>query len=336
VKDSPLDPVLRTVASLPKHLVVLIPSAMTLGVAVGLAWDMAPLKSLVLPLTILMVYPMLVNFRLSEAFSLRDKRALGIAMALNFLVLPFLAWALARTFFAQQPGLFVGLLLVGLIPTSGMTISWTGFAKGNVAAAVKMTVIGLLAASLLVPVYLLVFAGAVVDVNVLEIMRTVLVVVLVPMAAGVLTRAVLVKRYGRPAYKRRIAPVFPGLSTIGVMAIVFLAIGLKAPMIVREPAMLARVAAPLVIFYATAFAFTTLVSRVALPRGDALAAVFGSVMRNLSVALGIAVASFGPDAALVLAVAYVVQVQGAAWYVRLADRLFGPAVEELEPAAATA
>ena len=35
------------------------------------------------------------------------------------------------------------LLLAGLVPTSGMTISWTGFAKGNVAAAVKMTVIGL-------------------------------------------------------------------------------------------------------------------------------------------------------------------------------------------------
>ena len=37
----------------------------------------------------------------------------------------------------------LGLLMAGLVPTSGMTISWTGFAKGNVAAAVKMTVIGL-------------------------------------------------------------------------------------------------------------------------------------------------------------------------------------------------
>jgi len=147
------------------------------------------------------------------------------------------------------------------------------------------------------------------------------------MVAGVLTRRVLVSRVGQEAYKKRIAPIFPGLSTIGVFAIVFLAIGLKARMIVSEPAMLVRVAVPLVLFYLLAFGISTLAGKVMLPRGDAIAAVYGSVMRNLSIALGIAIASFGPEAALVLAVAYIVQVQGAAWYVKLADRLFGAAVQ---------
>jgi len=179
-------------------------------------------------------------------------------------------------------------------------------------------------------------AGAVVDVDVLDIGRTVLLVVFVPMVAGVLTRYSLVRRYGQPHYKRHIAPLFPGLSTVGVMAIVFLAIGLKARMIAADPALLLRVAVPLVVFYMVAFALATLASRAALSRNDALAAVFGSVMRNLSVALGIAIASFGPEAALVLAAAYIVQVQGAAWYVRFADRLFGPAVEQLEAAPVSA
>ena len=31
--------------------------------------------------------------------------------------------------------------MAGLVPTSGMTISWTGFAKGKVEAAVKMTLV---------------------------------------------------------------------------------------------------------------------------------------------------------------------------------------------------
>jgi len=327
---------IRLLTSLPKRLVLLIPASMLLGLGAGLVWDMSPLKVLVLPITMLMVYPMLVNFRIGEALSLRDWRAVGIAMALNFIALPLIAWGLARTFFAGEPGLFVGLLLVGLIPTSGMTISWTGFAQGNVSAAVRMTVVGLLVAALLAPVYLLVFAGAVVDVDVLDIGRTVLLVVFVPMIAGVATRYFLVRRYGQPHYKQHIAPLFPGLSTIGVMAIVFLAIGLKARMIAADPGLLLRVAVPLIVFYLTAFALATVASRVALSRSDALAAVFGSVMRNLSVALGIAIASFGPEAALVLAAAYIVQVQGAAWYVRFADRLFGPAAEELEPAVATA
>ena len=45
----------------------------------------------------------------------------------------------------------LGLLLASLVPTSGMTISWTGFAGGNLAAAVKMTVIGLILGSLATP-----------------------------------------------------------------------------------------------------------------------------------------------------------------------------------------
>ena len=62
-------------------------------------------------------------------------------------------------------------------------------------------------------------------------------------------------------------------------------------------------------------------------RGDAIALVYGTVMRNLSIALALAMNVFGPagaQAALVIALAYVVQVQSAAWYVRLTDRIFGP------------
>ncbi len=114
--------------------------------------------------------------------------------------------------------------------------------------------------------------------------------------------------------------MFPGLSTLGVLAIVFLAIGLKARMIINEPQLLARIAVPLVIFYVIAFALATIAGRFALSRDDAVAAVYGSVMRNLSIALGIAIASFGPEAALVLAAAYIVQVQGAAWYTHFADK----------------
>jgi predicted Na+-dependent transporter len=49
-------------------------------------------------------------------------------------------------------------------------------------------------------------------------------------------------------------------------------------------------------------------------------------MRNLSIALALAMNALGTegaDAALVITLAYVVQVQSAAWYVKLTDRLFG-------------
>jgi predicted Na+-dependent transporter len=49
-------------------------------------------------------------------------------------------------------------------------------------------------------------------------------------------------------------------------------------------------------------------------------------MRNLSIALALAMNAFGSassDAALVITLAYIIQVQSAAWYVKLTDRLFG-------------
>lgn len=311
-------------STLSKNLVVWIPVAMGLGLATGLLVDLASLKSLVLPLTMLMVYPMLVNFRPAEALDLKDSKAVGIAMALDFVALPLIAWGLAMLFFRDQPGLYVGMVLAGLFPTSGMTISWTGFANGNVGAAVKMTVIGLIAASMLAPVYLSVLAGTIVPVDLLGVLQTVVLVVAVPMAAGVLTRKGLVRAYGPAVYKERLAPMFPGLSTLGVLAIVFVAIGLKAKMIAGDPQLLLTIAVPLVIFYGLNFALSTVIGKALLPRGDAIAVVYGTVMRNLSIALGIAVAQFGPEAALVLAAAYIVQVQGAAWYVKATDRVFGP------------
>ena len=322
-----MHPAVRMITSLSKRLVVLIPLSMLLGLFVGAVFDLSALKGLILPLTILMVYPMLVNFRPANAFALHHGRAVGLAMALNFVAWPLLSWMLARIFFSEEPGLFVGLLLVGIFPTSGMTISWTGLAKGDVAAAVQMTVIGLLAAAVLAPLYILWLAGAVVEVDVWAVARTVAMVIFVPMIAGILTRRVLVRSFGQQKYKERIAPIFPGLSTIGVMAIVFVAIGLKAPMILADPALLLRVAVPLLIFYVIAFVVATIAARSLLCRSSAVAAVYGSVMRNLSIALGIAIASFGPEAALVLAAAYIVQVQGAAWYVHLAEPVLSSAEE---------
>ena len=62
-------------------------------------------------------------------------------------------------------------------------------------------------------------------------------------------------------------------------------------------------------------------------RENGIALVYGTVMRNLSIALAIAMTVFGEegaDIALIIAIGYIVQVQAAAWYVRLTDTIFGP------------
>jgi predicted Na+-dependent transporter len=96
---------------------------------------------------------------------------------------------------------------------------------------------------------------------------------------------------------------------------------------VAAPEELVRIAVPLVLLYGSNYLLSTIVGKLFLKRGDAIALVYGTVMRNLSIALAVAMNAFGTagsDAALVIAMAYIIQVQSAAWYVKITDRIFGP------------
>ena len=222
----------------------------------------------------------------------------------------------------------LGLLLAALVPTSGMTISWTGFAKGNLEAAVKMTVVGLILGSLATPFYVQWLLGAHVSVDTPAVMKQIAFIVFLPMLAGYATQQWLMKRYTPKVFQDIWAPRFPGLSTIGVLGIVFIAIALKARAILVAPEVLVGIAIPLALLYAIIYLLSTFTGKLFLNRGDAIALVYGTVMRNLSIALAVAMNAFGTpgsDAALVIALAYIIQVQSAAWYVKIADKIFGAA-----------
>jgi ACR3 family arsenite efflux pump ArsB/nucleotide-binding universal stress UspA family protein len=314
-----------------KNLVIAIPIMMIFGFIFGVIFDARFLKSLIVPFTFLMVYPMMVTLKIKKVFEGGDIKAQLITQFINFGIIPFVAFGLGIIFFKEQPYMALGLLLAGLVPTSGMTISWTGFAKGNVEAAVKMTVIGLTLGSIATPFYIKFLMGANLEVNISAVMKQILFIVFIPMLAGYATQRFLIKKHGVKQFQQVWAPRFPGLSTIGVIGIVFIAIALKSRAIVASPQMLAFILMPLTIIYVFNYALSSLVGKIMLPRGDAIALVYGSVMRNLSIALAIAINAFGPQgsmAALVIAIAYIIQVQSAAWYVKFTDKLFGPAVKE--------
>ncbi len=310
-----------------KHLTIAIPLIMILGFLYGVKAPTAFLKQWIIPFTFLMVYPMMVTLNIKKVFEGGDIKAQLLTQALNFGLVPFIAYYLGVTFFPDQPYMALGMLLAGLVPTSGMTISWTGFARGNIAAAVKMTVIGLIIGSLATPFYVKWLMGAELEVNMAAVMKQIVVIVFIPMAAGYLTRSALIRKYGPSEFQSRWAPRFPALSVLGVLGIVFIAIALKASAIYTAPRMMLYILIPLGIIYTLNYFLSTMTGRLLLPRGDAIALVYGSVMRNLSIALAIAINAFGPEGsstALVIAVAYIIQVQSAAWYVKFTDKIYGP------------
>ena len=320
------------------NLVWAIPAAMLLGLAFGALTEPTSLKVLILPLTFLMVYPMMVNLQIKKVLSGHDYKLQGTVLFINFAIVPFVAFAIGRLFFSNNVYAALGLLLAATLPTSGMTISWTGFAKGNLDAAIKMAVIGLIIGALATPLYANWLMGAVVEIPLAKIFQQIAVIVFLPMILGYATQRLIVRRYGETKYRRDIKPRFPLFSTLGLLGIVFVAMALKANTILSNPSELLLMFVPLLIFYGITFVLGTVVGRQFFGRADAIALIYGTAPKNLSIALAIAMTAFGQqgaEIALIIALAYVIQIQTSAWCNKFVDRCFGaserPELPILEP-----
>ena len=315
---------------LQKYMSYTIPAAMAVGLLLGNLLDVAWLKHLIVPVTFVMVYPMMATLNVRSVFSGRDAKLQVTTQLINFVLMPVVAWGIGKAMLAgAEPkyGLWaVGLFLLGVLPASGMTISWTGFAGGNKEAATKMLVLGLVIGALAAPVYTKVFMGATVEVDMLHMFQQIVVFVFVPLAAGIATQTLLRRRHGDKAWKERIQPRFAPFSALGVHLIALIAMALKARGIVQNPGDILAIVVPLLAFYLASYVVLTVTGRLLFRRGDAIAMVFGVVMRDLSVALAVAMTAFGKhgaDIALLISLAYVIQIQSAALYVRFANVLFG-------------
>lgn len=84
-------------------------------------------------------------------------------------------------------------------------------------------------------------------------------------------------------------------------------------------------AVPLILFYLLIYLVASVVGRFCLSRKDAIALVYGTALRSLSIALVLAITVFkdqGAEMGLLVALAYIVQIQSATWYAKLSKRIF--------------
>ncbi len=312
-----------------KNLVWTIPLSMTIGLVTGYIFDTSALKQFIIPVTFIMVYPMMVTLNVKTVFKGKDTKLQLVTQLINFIIIPLIVLCIGKLFLSGQDPKYalwaVGLFLIGVLPTSGMTISWTGFAKGNKEAAIKMVVFGLIIGALAAPVYTKVFMGTAIEVNMLHMFKQIFIFVFFPLIAGLVTQAFGIRKYGARDWNMKIKPKFPPVSALGVVLIAFLAMSLKARHIIANPGDILIILLPLVVFYFISYVLLTITGRLLFSREDAIAMVFGVVMRDLSIALAIAMTAFGKQGltiALLISLAYIVQIQSAAWYVKFINLFF--------------
>lgn len=209
--------------------------------------------------------------------------------AAQYIIMPLLAYGLARALHLE-PLLAVGVILVGCCPGGTASNVVTYLARGDVALSVTLTSVSTVLAPLVTPALVWALAGRWVPVDFWALFVSVLEIVLVPVVVGVTLHHVL------PRAVDRAAKATPVVSVLAIVAIVAGIVGKTAPRLGQAgPELLGVVAAHnglgLLLGYAAA---------VALGMGAAgrRAVSIEVGMQNSGLAVALAVAHFGPAAAL--------------------------------------
>ena len=139
----------------------------------------------------------------------------------QFTVMPLLAFALTRIFQLEQ-ALAIGVILVGCCPGGTASNVITYLAKGDLALSVGMTAVSTILAPVLTPLLVWLLAGEMVAVDVVGMLLSILWVVILPIALGL-----LVKRFW-PRTTERATGYLPALSTLAICLIVLIVISANA------------------------------------------------------------------------------------------------------------
>jgi ACR3 family arsenite transporter len=218
----------------------------------------------------------------------RDVRFLATVLVANFVVVPVIAGALSR-FVADDRGLLLGVLLVLLTPCIDYVIVFTGLAGGARARLLAAAPLLMLVQIMLLPVYLLLFAGAeaVAVVDVAPFVRALVLLIVVPLAAAALVQAIA----RRHRAGRAIEGVMAGAMVPLMCVTLAIVVASQIAAVGSELSSLVRVIPLYVAFVVIAVSIGLLAARVArLDIAATRAVMFSVTTRNSLVVLPLALA----------------------------------------------
>ena len=315
-----------------RYLSVWVGLCILLGVVLGnaapevftalAAFEFARVNLVVAALIWVMIYPMMVQVDFGSIRDIRNKpKGLIITLVVNWLIKPFtmaaLGWLFFRVFFADLVDLqtateyIAGMILLGVAPCTAMVFVWCHLTKGDANyTLVQVSVNDLIMIFAFAPLagFLLGVTDVVVPWETL--LLSVLLYVVIPLAAGIVTRKALY----RPDSPERLASLLNTLkpySIAGLLGTVVLLFGLQAETIVAQPLDIVLIAIPLLIQTYGIFAVAYLAARwwrvehaVAAP----CALIGTSNFFELAVAVAISLFGLHSGAALATVVGVLVEV----------------------------
>lgn len=224
---------------------------------------------------------------------LRRPLDVGVGVASQFIIMPLLAVALTRII-PMSPEVAAGVILVGCCPGGTSSNVMTYLAKGDTALSVACTSVTTLLAPVVTPFLVLMFAREYLPVDAWAMFQSIVKVVLVPLALGLLAQRLV------PGIVRAAIPALPLVSVTGIVLIVAAVVGASKGAIVQSGLMIFAV---VVLHNLLGYLIGFLAARAAgldLAGRKAIAIEVG--MQNSGLAAALATTYFSPLAAVPAAI----------------------------------
>ncbi len=248
-------------------------------------------ENFIVPLLVAMLYLTFLQIpiqQISTAF--KNIKFTYTTIVLNFVWTPLFAWLLALLFLADNPALYIGFIMLMVTPCTDWYLIFTGIAKGNVALSTAILPLNLLLQVILLPMYLLIFGGTTGVVELSFLLKSVVVVLFIPLILTFLTNILL---KNKKQMKEKI------LLNLGMWPIVFLSLAIVAMfasqghLLLENLALMWNITVPILLFFVLNFIIGQKVGQLMkFSYSEQTSLSLTTLARNSPIALAIAMTAF--------------------------------------------
>lgn len=305
--------------SFERYLSVWVGLAIVIGIALGLllpdvfqlvaGLEVANVNLPIAVLIWLMIYPMMTQIDFTAVRDVsRQPQGLILTLVINWLIKPFtmalLGWLFFNGIFADlvDPATaqeyIAGMILLGVAPCTAMVFVWSQMTKGDANyTLLQVSVNDLIMIFAFAPIAAFLLGVSDIEVPWETLLISVVLYVLLPLLAGVLTRKILGSE-GVGAFSEKIKP----FSIMGLLLTVLILFALQAPRIVDNPFDMLLIAIPLLIQTYGIFAITYFIAlKIKLRHAVAAPACMIGTSNFFELAVAVAIALFGLNSGAALA-----------------------------------
>ena len=280
---------------LSKNMIWYTLAVITGGVFLGHFFNLKFLSKFIIPIVFTMIYPMMVNLSLSSLRKIRGSaKPLIEALILNFIYAPLFMWFLT-SIFVPNPEIKLALMMLSIAPASSMGLGYIGLAEGHMLSGAIIVAFAFLASIFVYPFLGHYFAlGANIPVPLSLILKNLLIILVLPLLLGIITREYIEKKHGKEKFAK-VKAYFSTTTLLFLYILIFVIFASKANLILKNYVDIFLLLPVAIFFYGVTVLFTLWMNKqvFSFEYGHHQSVVFTSVSKNVALTIAILVSVFG-------------------------------------------